>query len=151
MVIVTIYRWSSCFLFHDYCSELISVAEAHGKIEMSFRGKAPFGLVSVTCIFSQTRKNEDFEGSTERKRGKAGTLAAAVTTTTCFPWDFLTWWEYYLKASSSIELIRFRISRMDSRVTGAMTSFSSTCRPASTISIVVTPGMGKSRREEKAK
>ena len=45
---------------------------------MSFRGKAPFGLVSVTCIFSQTRKNEDFEGSTERKRGKAGTLAAAA-------------------------------------------------------------------------
>ena len=77
--------------------------------------------------------------------------SSAVTTTTCFPWDFLTWWEYYLKASSSIELIRFRISRMDSRVTGAMTSFSSTCRPASTISIVVTPGMGKSRREEKAK
>ena len=50
----------------------------------------------------------------------------------------------YLNASSSMELIWFFISRMDSMVTGPITSFSKTCKPASTISKCVTPGIGKS-------
>ena len=36
---------------------------------------------------------------------------------------------------------------MDSMVTGPITSFSKTCKPASTISKCVTPGIGKSEKK----
>ena len=50
----------------------------------------------------------------------------------------------YLNASSSMDVIWFFISLMDSTVTGPITSFSRTCKPASMISKCVTPGIGKS-------
>ena len=50
----------------------------------------------------------------------------------------------YLNASSLMDVIWFFISLMDSTVTGPITSFSRTCKPASMISKCVTPGIGKS-------
>ena len=55
----------------------------------------------------------------------------------------------YLNASSSMDVIWFFISLMDSTVTGPITSFSRTCKPASMISKCVTPGIGKSANNKK--
>ena len=61
-------------------------------------------------------------------------------------WMFAMYNFTHLKASTSIALIWFRINLTDSTVTGEMASFSTTTRPASTISMWVTPGIGKSRK-----